>query len=197
LRIIGIVGMPGSGKTEASEVARSMGLAVVVMGDVIRQEAARLGLEPTDENLGMVGNTLRAREGPGAVARRCLEGMEALGRELVVVDGLRSKDEVDLFRANSEEFHLIEIRASWESRADRVALRGRSDDSDGGHGEIAGASRNSHKQTAEALERRASRETGWGIYEAIQEADLRISNDGSLVEFRRGVRDLLGKFLPA
>ena len=57
----------------ASDVAREMGLTVLVMGDVIRLEAARLGLQPNDESLGMVGNMLRAQDGPQAVARKILE----------------------------------------------------------------------------------------------------------------------------
>ena len=40
MKIIGFVGLPGSGKGEASKIARELGLSVVVMGDVIRQEAA-------------------------------------------------------------------------------------------------------------------------------------------------------------
>ncbi|MFZ2536174.1 AAA family ATPase, partial [Methanothrix sp.] len=55
MKIIGFVGLPGSGKGEASKIARELGLSVVVMGDVIRQEAARQGLEPTDQNLGRIG----------------------------------------------------------------------------------------------------------------------------------------------
>ncbi|MHC1593685.1 MAG: AAA family ATPase, partial [Methanotrichaceae archaeon] len=55
MKIVGFVGMPGSGKSVAADVARQMGIQVVVMGDVIRDEAARLGLEPCDQNLGRVG----------------------------------------------------------------------------------------------------------------------------------------------
>ena len=104
------------------------GLEVVVMGDVIRGEAARLGLPPTDENLGNVGNMLRAREGPKAVAKRTLELARSSGKDLVVVDGLRSKEEVEFFRDNSNDFMLVEVCASAEARLSRIANRGRSDD---------------------------------------------------------------------
>ena len=73
MKIIGFVGLPGSGKGEASNIARQHGLAVVVMGDVIRQEAARQGLEPTDQNLGRIGNYLRAKGGPDAIAKKTLD----------------------------------------------------------------------------------------------------------------------------
>ena len=95
MKIIGFVGLPGSGKGEASQIAGQHGLAVVVMGDVIRQEAARQGLELTDGNLGRIGNALRAAEGPDAVARRALEKAKATGKDVVVVDGLRSREEAD------------------------------------------------------------------------------------------------------
>ena len=41
MKIIGLVGLPGSGKGEASRIARQQGLTVLVMGDVIRQEVVR------------------------------------------------------------------------------------------------------------------------------------------------------------
>jgi len=128
VKIIGFVGLPGSGKGEASQIARQHGLAVVVMGDVIRQEAARQGLEFTDQNLGCIGNALRAAEGPEAVAKRTLEMAKATGKDVVVVDGLRSQDEADFFRAHADEFHLVEVCAPAQARLKWLAARGRPDD---------------------------------------------------------------------
>jgi dephospho-CoA kinase len=178
LRVIGFVGMPGSGKSEASDVARGMGLPVVVMGDIIRGEAAHLGLEPTDESLGGVGNILRSQEGPDAVARRTLKAAEMLGRSIVVVDGIRSRAEVDFFRANSTNFYLVEVLTSTKARLKRIAARRRSDDA------------HSH-ECEEALQRRDLREIGWGMCEAILEADVQICNEGDLDSFRTSVRGLL------
>jgi dephospho-CoA kinase len=181
LKLIGFVGMPGSGKTVASDVAREMGLKVVIMGDVIRQEAARLGLDPTDENLGRAGNMLRAREGPQAVARRTLEMAQALRDDIVVIDGLRSKAEADFFRANANEFLLIEIWTPPEVRLKRIVARGRPDDANS-------------ENSAVALQSRDSRELGWGMSEAIREADMRISNDGNLEDLKKSVMEILEKF---
>lgn len=191
MKIIGFVGMPGSGKSVASDVARSMGLKVVVMGDVIRREAAQLGLPPSDENLGSVGNMLRAREGPEAVARRTLEA--ASGERVVVIDGLRSKAEADFFRSNADEFHLVEIVTPAEARIKWIVSRGRPDDPKAGvqDPEIVASCRDGSRDTAEALERRECRELSWGMYEAMREADLRLQNEGDLDEFRASVRQLL------
>jgi dephospho-CoA kinase len=195
LKIIGFVGMPGSGKSVASNVARNVGLEVVVMGDVIRVEAARLGLPPTDENLGKVGNMLRAREGPEAVAKRTLELARKSGKGLVVVDGLRSKEEVEFFRENSDDFRLVEVCASAESRINRIANRGRSDDAYSDEtmqgSKIVLTCEDRLQKTAEALVKRECRELGWGMSEAFNEADLRIDNNGNLDEFQAKVETFL------
>ena len=176
MKIIGFIGMPGSGKSEASEVAKSMGLKVVIMGDIIRQETARLGLEPTDENLGKVGNALRETDGPDAIARRSLDVAKGSGEDRVIIDGIRSKIEADHFRANSDEFKLVEIWTPPEARLKRLASRRRSDD-----GAI----------SYESLKRRESREMGWGMGEATKAADARICNEGSIEDLRNSVRQFL------
>lgn len=179
MKIVGFVGMPGSGKSEASEVAKSMGLRVVIMGDIIRQDAARLGLEPTDENLGKVGSALREKEGPDIIARRSLDAARRSGQDLAIIDGIRSKAEVDYFRSHSDGFKLVEIWTPSEARRMRLASRRRPDD---------GAA------SPASLKRREGREMGWGMGEAIEAADVRICNEGSIEDLRSSVRELLRLF---
>ena len=50
--VVGLAGMPGSGKSLVVETARELGYAIVVMGDVIREETAKRGLELTPQNVG-------------------------------------------------------------------------------------------------------------------------------------------------
>jgi hypothetical protein len=194
-----------------------MGLKVAVMGDVIREEAARLGLSPSDDNLGQVGNMLREKEGPEAVARRTLRavletnygispgadiGMDIgtdkgpdKGPDIIVVDGLRSKSEADYFRCNADEFHLVEIIAPVEARVKWIESRGRPDDPKAIKSEkdpkVIASCKDSGIVKAETLERRECRELSWGMCEAMREADLRLQNVGNLEEFRASVRRLL------
>lgn len=197
MKIIAFVGLPGSGKGVASDVARKMGLTVLVMGDIIRLEAARLGLPPNDESLGMVGNMLRARDGPQAVAKKILEKAKGTGEDTIIVDGLRSKSEANFFRANSAEFHLVEIYAPNDSRIMWIMTRGRSDDPVIGTVEAVGdkdkisSADLADRQMVTAFEKRDGREQGWGICEAIKEADLKLSNEGDLQSFRNSVQTLL------
>jgi len=201
MKIIGFVGLPGSGKGEASQIARLLGFAVVVMGDIIRQEAARQGLEPTDQNLGIIGNALRAAEGPDVVAKKTFERALATGKDIVVVDGLRSREEADFFRAHADEFHLIEVCAPAQKRLKWLAARGRSDDpgkslaNDGMRtdvdAKIISSCGEPDRLAVAALEQRECREMGWGMCEAMKIADMKLRNDGNLDNYREDVKRLL------
>jgi len=200
MKIIGLIGLPGSGKGEASRIAVQQGLTVLVMGDVIRQEAARQGLEPTDVNLGRIGCALREAEGPEAVARRIFQEARASGEETVVVDGLRSREEADYFASQAEEFYLVEVCASAEERLRWLQARGRPDDpgiSQSGtekqdqDDKIISSCGEPDGQAVAALEQRECREMGWGMCQAMEAASLKLVNDGSLEEFRENARKLL------
>ena len=127
MSVIGIVGLPGSGKSEAAAVAREMGIPVVTMGDVIREACRDRGLDPAEHH-GRVAQALREESGQGAIAERSLPIIE---RELdssstVLVDGIRSGVEVERFEERfGEGFSLVAIEAPFEMRAERVDARGR------------------------------------------------------------------------
>ncbi|WP_318531519.1 AAA family ATPase [Methanohalophilus profundi] len=129
MKIIAFVGMPASGKSEASKVIRNMGLNVINMGDVIREEVKHRQLDPTDSNTGMVANDLRDKEGMDAVARRCIPKIKQKDKDVVVIDGVRGIAEVETFKKEfGKEFSLIAISSPIENRFERVRKRCRSDD---------------------------------------------------------------------
>ena len=66
--VVCVTGMPGAGKSTASETSASMGFEVFRMGDDVRMEAERRKLALTDENLGAVMLQLRQSGGPVATA---------------------------------------------------------------------------------------------------------------------------------
>ncbi|HID18997.1 TPA: dephospho-CoA kinase, partial [Candidatus Bathyarchaeota archaeon] len=67
-KVVGVAGMPGSGKTTLAKVAEELGFKVIVMGDFVRAEAEHRGLEPTAENLGSLMFKLREELGEAALA---------------------------------------------------------------------------------------------------------------------------------
>jgi dephospho-CoA kinase len=181
MRIIGTVGLPGSGKGEAATVARREEVPVVVMGDVIREACRDRGLDPAQHH-GQVAQRLREEEGPAAVAERTLplirDSLADADTDAAVVDGLRSPTELEAFKsAFGDQFLVVSIEAPFELRAERLAERSR-DDSDA---------------DLETLRTRDERELKLGIGEVMQAADLRIDNSRSLERFRTSVERLLNK----
>jgi dephospho-CoA kinase len=175
MTVIGTVGLPGSGKGEAAEVARERGIPVVTMGDVIRQECRDRGLDPAQHH-GEIAQALREENGPAAIAERSLPLIEdALGdAETVLVDGLRSGVELDAFRERfGDEFVLVSIEAPFEVRRERIDERGRDD------------------PESESLEERDERELGFGMGEAMDRADVTIENTDTLARFREQITILL------
>src|SRR5665647_458102 len=88
--VIGLAGMPGSGKSVVVDTARELGYDVVVMGDVVRQETIKRGLELTPENVGKVMLELRAEGGNYVIAQKCISKIAEQTSPKVLVDGLRS-----------------------------------------------------------------------------------------------------------
>lgn len=160
--------MPGSGKGVVDEVARELGFSVIIMGDVIREETARRGLEPTLENIGKVMLQIRKEEGSAVVAKRCVAKVAETEAHHVLIEGIRSLDEVKEFRRNFPAFRLLAIHSSPETRFQRLFNRGRSDDS---------ASRQIFKE-------RDERELRVGIGSAIAVADRVIVNEGDMEQFK-------------
>ncbi len=126
--VIGIAGMPGSGKSLVCNVARLRGIPVISMGDVVRKEAQRLGLPITRFTLSQLAITLRKQEGLDAIAKRCIHSIEKLKAPVVVIDGLRSPFEYFRFKKSFPDFKLIFVHASPGTRFRRLILRGREDD---------------------------------------------------------------------
>ena len=175
MRVIGVVGLPGSGKSEAATVADELGIPVVTMGDVIRQACRDRGLDPGSHH-GEVAQALRNEGGPAAIADRSIPMIEDALRayDTVLVDGIRSDAEVDRFEeAFGDDFVLVRVEAPFEVRAERLDARGR-DDPD-----------------AESLAERDERELGFGMGEAMERANVTIENTNSLEAFHERGRTLL------
>ena len=129
--VLGVAGMPGSGKSLVVRVAKESGYDAVVMGDVVRQEAEKKNLQPNPENIGRTMLELREKEGKAVIAKRCIPTIMETRRHKVVVDGIRSLDEVEEFKKNFSKFNLVAICSSPETRFQRLFRRRRSDDADG------------------------------------------------------------------
>src|SRR5271157_163766 len=173
--VVGLAGMPGAGKSLVVETARELGYAIVVMGDVIREETLKLGLELTSQNVGKVMLQLRADGGVTVVAQKCIPKIEAQESSKVLIDGLRSLYEVDAFKEHFAKFSIAAVHASPETRFTRLSNRRRSDDSSGW----------------EVFRERDMRELSVGLGNVVAVAEQMIVNDNSIEETKAKVAEAL------
>jgi dephospho-CoA kinase len=174
--VIGLTGMPGSGKSlVVVETARAEGYAVVVMGDVIREETRKRGLELTPRSVGKVMLELRKEEGANVIAQRCISKIKQQENRRIIVEGIRSLHEAEFFEAQLAHFSLVAVHSSPETRFHRLFNRGRSDDPD----------------SWELFRERDLRELGVGIGSAISMAQFMVINEGSVEEAKGKVKEVL------
>jgi dephospho-CoA kinase len=177
--VVGVAGMPGAGKATIKITAENMGYSTVVMGDEVREETKRRGLEPTPENIGKTMIKLRQEEGPASIAKRCLDKIENARSRIVFVDGVRSLEEADEFKRNFTDLILIAVHSSPENRFQRLSKRKRSDDPEGWN----------------LFQKRDLRELSVGQGDAIALADYMIVNDGTYNEFKIKVDEVVKKVI--
>lgn len=172
--VIAVTGMPGSGK---SSVARVLGeelrAPVLVMGDVVREEAVKRGLELTPINLEIIARELRLEYGPGIVADIIAERIKAIGVPIAVVDGVRSLSEIESF-SKLGRVCVVAVHSSPSVRLERVMARGRVGDA----------------RSVEEFKLRDRSNIALGIGEAIALADYIIVNNSSFENLVEEARKL-------
>jgi len=173
--LIGTAGMPGAGKDSVKEIVQKLGLPVVVMGDEVRSEAKRRGLEITPENLGEIMIQMRRKEGPAAVAKRCIRKIKSINSPVVFIDGVRSLHEIEEFKKEFPDFRILAVHASPKTRFKRLLKRGRRDDPRSWNGFV----------------ERDRRELNVGLGDVIATADYMVINEGTKREFEAALMRLL------
>lgn len=153
--------MPGAGKSTIAEGLKPKGYDIINMGNAVRKEAKKRNLESTRSNLGKLMLELREKNGPGAIAELIKSEIESSPSNVILIDGVRSNDEIQVLRKFGI-VKLLAIHASTDTRFDFLQKRGRSDD----------------PQTKEHFEERDNRELGVGISNSIALSDYAISNIG-------------------
>lgn len=123
-----VTGMPGAGKSVFVNIARTMGIPVIVMGDVVREEAEKLGLPKTRSVLSKLASNLRKTYGIDIIARICIRKIKDRGYNIVVIDGLRSIAELNVFKKHFDKVKLVFIHSPPGVRFRRLLNRRRSDD---------------------------------------------------------------------
>jgi dephospho-CoA kinase len=125
MKIVAIVGMTGSGKSEVSAIFRERGFSKVRFGDITDEAVKALGLALTEENERPVRERIRQEHGMDAYARLSLPRIDAaLKKSNVVVDGLYSWEEYTFLKEHyGDAFIVVAVWASPQTRYNRLGSR--------------------------------------------------------------------------
>ena len=125
MRVVCIVGMAGSGKSEVARVFESSGFARVRFGDITDEEVRRRGLKLDENNERFVREQLRREHGMAVYAKLSLPRIDSLLKSAdVVVDGLYSWEEYTLLKNHyGDRFTVVAVWASPAMRHRRLARR--------------------------------------------------------------------------
>ncbi len=124
-KVIAIVGMAGSGKSEVAKVFEANAFTRVRFGDITDMELQKRGLELNEANERMIREQLRKEMGMAAYASLNQPRIDAaLQTTDVVADGLYSWEEYLTYKTYyGDSFHVLAVYASPEIRYSRLTQR--------------------------------------------------------------------------
>ena len=178
MKVIAIVGMAGSGKSEVSAFFEAKGYARVRFGDITDEAVKALGLPLTEENERPVRERIRHEHGMDAYAKLSLPRIEAgLKTRNVVVDGLYSWQEYSFLKNHfGQIFEVVAVYASPATRYGRLARR---------------KVRPLTANEAESRDRAEIENMQKGG--PIAMADYTVTNEGTMADLKRQVERIISK----
>ncbi|MBN1160663.1 MAG: dephospho-CoA kinase [Dehalococcoidales bacterium] len=178
MKVVAVVGMTGSGKSEVAGFFRAGGFKIVRFGDITDAAVKEKGLPLTEENERPVREGIRKEHGMAAYAWLSTPRIdEALKTSSVVVDGLYSWEEY-LYLKNSygDRFFVVAV---WSSPQDR-------------YGRLTGRKVRS-LSLKEAIGRDRAEIENLNKGGPIAMADFTILNTGSMSDLRKQVERIIAR----
>jgi dephospho-CoA kinase len=173
---IGLTGQNCAGKGLAARILAEHGYRYYSLSDIVREEAALRGREPTRDSLIRTGNELRAEEGAGTLAVRTLSKVSPP----CIIDSIRNPEEVAVLR-KLDRFLLIAVTARAELRFHRMMKRKRAGDPETFREFI-------EKEEAEQSDSPLRQQ----VHSCIALADVNVPNNGPAEDFRKNLLHVCG-----
>ncbi|RCJ15740.1 hypothetical protein A6S26_33975 [Nostoc sp. ATCC 43529] len=126
VRIIAIVGMPGSGKSVVASYFKDNGFPIIRFGEIIIGEVEKRALPITPQNEQIVREEIRRKQGMDVCAKIALPLIKAklLEHRLVIIDGLYSFSEYKTLKKEfDEELLVLAVFTPKAMRYQRLTLR--------------------------------------------------------------------------
>lgn len=129
MKIIAVVGMPGSGKSTMLDYMQSKGVSFFNMGDVVTKiEPEKRGITQISEQIEhSIRTELREKLGPAAIAIRTAEEVKNRykGAKVVAIGGIHSPAELDHFKKEfGSDLFIVCIDCREATRLERLKKRG-------------------------------------------------------------------------
>jgi len=125
-RIVAIVGLPGSGKTEAiNYLIKKSAWPKIYLGNATFEELEKRGLPVNEKNERMIRESLRKKYGMACYALWAIKKIEELGEsQNILIESLYSWDEyLEFKKVFKEEFLVVAVYASPKTRYARLGKR--------------------------------------------------------------------------
>lgn len=125
MKVVALVGMAGSGKSEVARLFEKSGYFRIRFGDVTDIEVAKRGLPLNEANERQVREQIRKEYGMAAYAKLNLPRIDdALQKSSVIVDGLYSWEEFVLLKDYyGDKLKLVAVYSSPKTRSLRLGVR--------------------------------------------------------------------------
>ncbi len=181
--VLAAVGKNGTGKDYFLEyVAKKYNLPMISIGDVVRELAAKDGLELTRENLHKTSKKYMDANGQTFFPEQIVKKIKESDNLIYLVSGIRPLSDVRYFKdAFGEKFVLVDVVISDDMvRFGRMLARG--SDRDG-------------TSIEKLKENDAGEEKLFQTSETEKMADYIIKNDGTAEDFYAAIEDFYTKYL--
>ncbi len=130
MRVIGIIGLIGSGKdTIGDYIVKKNNYKMIVMGDIVRELAKELGRALTRDNLQLTQKEYAKRYGNEFFAEKVIEKIQENNYANVVVNGIRRPEDASVLKQEyKDNMLIIRLDAKPETRFKRLKKRKRVSD---------------------------------------------------------------------
>lgn len=127
ITIVGLVGLPGAGKTTVAKYLQTKGYKRITLSDFIKIEAKKNRVTKfTREVLQNYGNKMRRQYGPQVLVQLAHKLVQAEGVKKVVIDGIRNLYEAAYLRVENH-FTLVGVTANQRIRFKRIVAQSGND----------------------------------------------------------------------
>jgi len=187
-KLICVVGLTGSGKTEVADYFTKQGYYYVRFGQLTLDDVKKRGLKPTEENERPIREAFRKEYGPAAFAILNMPKFdEGLKNGDVIGDGLYSWSEYKVLKEKyGDNLIIIAVIASSKIRYSRLTHRADNYGDD-------------PKMIHRSATLEAARARDYAEIENIEKAgpivmgDYTILNEGTLEEFKDKIKEIYNK----